>query len=139
MLPEFEFHHIGVAVCNIDATAQIYAKAGYSRSQTVFDPLQKVRVCWLTRDGSPTIELLEPVDDNSPISATLKKNGVTPYHLCYAVPDLDAATAALRAIHYAMVARPQPAVAIGGSRVAFFFHKDTGLIELVEPPALIVT
>ena len=49
MLPEFKFHHIGVAVNDIDATAPVYEQGGYHRSATIFDPVQNVNICWLTR------------------------------------------------------------------------------------------
>ena len=90
MLTSFQFHHIGVAVKDIDKTAQVYEKGGYSRSVITFDPIQNVNICWLTKDGMPVVELLEPVDNNSPVCKILDKNGVTPYHTCYIVDHLDA-------------------------------------------------
>ena len=81
------------------------------------------------------VELLEPVDETSPVNKTLEKMGVTPYHTCYIVDNLEDAAAQLRKQRYAMVSKPAEAVAIQGSRVAFFFNKNVGLIELVEAPA----
>lgn len=132
MLPSFRFHHIGVAVRSIEKTAQIYLQGGYSRSETTFDPVQNVNICWLSREGMPLVELLEPVDAASPVCGTLEKNGVTPYHTCYEVDSLDEAVADLRRMKYALVGAPAPAVAIGGRRVCFLYNRDAGLIELVE-------
>ena len=138
MLDSFKFHHIGVAVNNIDATASIYEGGGYHRSATIFDPVQNVNICWLTREGYPTVELLAPVDETSPVCKTLEKNGVTPYHTCYIVENIDEASLKLRKLRYVMVSKPAEAVAFKGSRVAFFFNKSIGLIELVEEPAAII-
>ena len=138
MLPEFKFHHIGVAVNNIDATAAIYEDGGYRMSDIIFDPIQNVNICWLTREGFPTVELLSPVDETSPVCKTLEKNGVTPYHTCYIVENIDEAAKKLRKDRYVMVSKPAEAVAFKGSRVAFFFNKNIGLIELVEEPAEII-
>ena len=138
MLPEFKFHHIGVAVKDIDSTAAIYELGGYHRSAAIFDPEQNVTVCWLTRDGYPTVELLAPVDDNSPVSKTLDKVGVSPYHCCYVVDDIDDAVAKLRRQRYIVVSKPVKAVAFRGSRVCFLFNKNVGLIELAETPAIIM-
>lgn len=138
MLPELKFHHIGVAVKNIEATASLYEQGGYKRSSSIFDPIQNVNICWLTRDGMPTIELLAPVDEKSPVNNTLDKVGVTPYHCCYIVDDLEEATAKLRKQKYIMVSKPAMAVAFCGSRVCFLFNKNVGLIELVEVPANII-
>jgi methylmalonyl-CoA/ethylmalonyl-CoA epimerase len=138
MLDGLRFHHIGVAVFDIEATASVYERAGYKRSATIFDPVQNVNICWLTKDNAPIVELLAPVDEKSPINKTLEKNGVSPYHTCYVVESIDEAIVALRKQRYVMVSRPAEAVAFRGSRVCFLFNKDLGLIELVEAPASII-
>lgn len=138
MLDFLKFHHIGVAVKDIDATASVYERGGYHRSSTIFDPIQNVNICWLTKDSTPTVELLAPVDENSPVNKTLEKVGVSPYHCCYIVENLDEAVAALRKQRYVMVSKPEEAVAFKGSRVCFLFNKSVGLIELVEEPAEII-
>ena len=138
MLDSFKFHHIGVAVKDIDATVPIYEQGGYKRSASIFDPIQNVNICWLTKDGMPTVELLAPVDETSPVNKTLEKNGVTPYHTCYVVENIQEAVAQLRKQKYVMVSKPAEAVAFCGSRVCFLFNKNVGLIELVEAPANII-
>lgn len=138
MLDSFQFHHIGVAVKDIDATAAVYEGGGYKMSDIVFDPIQNVDICWLTKEGNPIVELLAPVDELSPVNKILEKNGVTPYHICYVVNDIKDAVAELRKEKYVMVSKPAEAVAFKGSKVAFMFNKNMGLIELVEAPAEII-
>lgn len=133
-----EFHHIGVAVKSIDATAPMYESGGYKRSEVVFDPIQNVNICWLTKVGAPIVELLEPVNESSPVCKTLEKNGVTPYHSCYVVDKIDDAVKELRSQKYVLTGKPVEAVAFCGSRVCFLYHKNMGLIELVEAPAKII-
>lgn len=133
-----KFHHIGVAVKGIDATATVYEQGGYKRSASIFDPIQNVNICWLTKEGMPTVELLAPVDETSPVNKTLEKNGVTPYHTCYVVENIEETVAQLRKQKYVMVSKPAAAVAFCGSRVCFLFNKNVGLIELVETPANII-
>ena len=82
MLKSMKFHHIGVAVKDISATAAVYVTGGYKQSDTIFDPIQNVNICWLTKENMPVVELLEPVDETSPVNKILEKNGVTPYHIC---------------------------------------------------------
>ncbi len=135
MLESMKFHHIGVAVKSIEATAVIYVAGGYKQSATTFDPKQNVNICWLTKEGMPIVELLEPVDETSPVSKTLEKNGVTPYHTCYIVDDIEQAVKDLRKMKYVVVSKPIEAVAIHGCKVSFLFNKNVGLIELVEAPA----
>ncbi len=137
MLESLRFHHIGVAVFDIEATASVYEAGGYRRTATIFDPVQNVDICWLRKEGSPTVELLAPVNGDSPVNKTLEKVGVSPYHCCYVTDDLDNAIQSLRRQRYVVVSKPVPAVAISGCRVAFLFNKNVGLIELVESPATI--
>ena len=138
MLKDFKFHHIGVAVKDIEATASVYEQGGYRRSVSVFDPIQDVNICWLTKEGMPTVELLAPVDEKSPVNKTLEKVGVSPYHCCYVVDDIEESVAELKKQRYILVSKPAEAVAFCGSRVCFLYNKNVGLIELVEAPANII-
>ena len=135
MLDSMKFHHIGIAVKEIEKTAAVYVQGGYNKSTITFDPIQNVNICWLVKDGMPTIELLAPVDEKSPVNKTLEKNGVTPYHTCYIVDDIESAVKELRKQKYIIVSKPEPAVAINNCKVAFLYNKNIGLIELVEEPA----
>jgi methylmalonyl-CoA/ethylmalonyl-CoA epimerase len=135
MLDSFKFHHIGIAVKDINKTAAIYVDGGYKMSDIIFDPIQNVDICWLTKDGMPVVELLAPVDESSPVCKIIEKNGVTPYHTCYVVDDIDHAISELRKLKYVLVSKPVEAVAIHNCNVAFLHHRHVGLIELVEEPA----
>ena len=138
MLDTFKFHHIGIAVKDIEKTAAIYEQGGYSRSATIYDPIQNVNIRWLTKENMPIVELLAPQDEKSPVNNTLEKVGVSPYHCCYVVEKLEDAVAELRKQKYIMVSKPAEAVAFKGSRVCFLYNKNIGLIELVEAPANII-
>lgn len=135
MLESFKFHHIGVAVKDIESTAIVYVQGGYRQSAITFDPVQNVNICWLTKDSMPTVELLAPVDDSSPVCKILEKNGVAPYHTCYIVENIDIAVADLRKMKYTVVVKPVEAPAITNCNVCFLYNKNVGLIELVEAPA----
>lgn len=135
MLNYFKFHHIGVAVKDIDKTVAIYKDGGYEASDVIYDPIQNVDICWLTKEGMPIVELLAPVNEQSPICKILEKNGVSPYHTCYVVGDINQAIADLRIKKYVLVCKPVVAVAIHNCKVAFLHNRHVGLIELVESPA----
>lgn len=126
------FHHIGIACRDIAKTQAFYLGQGYTASPVVEDPLQHVRISFLEKEGAPRIELLEPIDDQSPVARTLATSGVSPYHMCYEVQDIEAAVNHLRGQRFLLVNGPVPACAMGDRRIAFLFQKNTGLIELVE-------
>ena len=132
---ELVFHHIGIACRDIDKTREFYLGLGYTASPVVDDPLQHVRICFLDKEGAPRIELLQPLDDQSPVARTRATAGVTPYHFCYEVRNIDEAIAALRTKRFLLVSGPVPACALGDRRIAFLYNKNNGLIELVENPA----
>lgn len=132
MLPYFRFHHIGIACQDIEKTAKMYVAGGYLRSDTIVDPLQNVYVCVLKKEGQPTVELLAPVDETSPICRTLQKaGGVVPYHICYCVPDMDQALADLRKRRFLPTGKPKMSN-VFGNIVCFLYHKDIGLIEVIQ-------
>ena len=127
-----KFHHFGVACRDIEKTAEAYGAIGYVKGDTIYDPLQNINICFLSHPSMPLVELLAPVDDNSPVVQILEKNGTTPYHTCYEVSNLEAAIKSLKRQRYIVVSKPKSACAIEGRRVAFLYHSDMGLIELVE-------
>ena len=125
------FHHTGIACHDIVKTSAFYLAMGYTASPAVDDPIQHVRVAFLEKPGEPRLELLEPLDDQSPIKRTLESVGVSPYHICYKVKDIEATIELLRQRRFLLVSGPVPACAMDNRQVAFMFHKNTGLIELV--------
>jgi len=132
MLSYLRFHHIGMAVFDIEVTARYYLDAGYSRTETVYDGQQNVFLCFLTKEGSPMLELIVPKDDASPVCKILDRNGVAPYHICYEVDDIDQAMSELRGVEFVPLGEPVEACAIDGRRVCFLYNKHVGEVELVE-------
>lgn len=132
MIQEMKYHHIGIACEDIAATCAHYAELGYKAGPRIIDELQNIEICFLEHDSMPRLELLAAVDENSPVVRTLKTNGTTPYHICYSVADISSAIKQLKKQRFLVVAAPKPACAIENHRVAFLYHKDVGLIELVE-------
>ena len=127
------FDHIGIACRDISKTQLFYIAQGYTATPAVEDPIQHVRISFLDKPGAPRLELLEPLDDESPVLRTLSAVGVSPYHMCYSVKDIDEAIKSLRSSQrFILVSGPVPACAMNNRRVAFLFQKNTGLIELVE-------
>lgn len=130
-----KFHHIGIACYDIEKTSNFYISQGYTKTETVYDSVQNVNICFLNppyalKDG--IIELVSPKDDTSPVCKFLQKNGVLPYHICYEVKDLEETIAELKKQKFIIVRKPIPAIAIDGKMICFVFSRDTGLIELVE-------
>jgi methylmalonyl-CoA/ethylmalonyl-CoA epimerase len=133
-MDRFTFHHVGVAVRNIQqAIASYESLFGYKLVSGPFDdPIQNVSVCFLSRGGGDTtIELVAPLGPNSPIDRTLKKGGGT-YHVCYQVPDMNAAIQHLTERGSLLLSGPVPAVAFEMREIAWLMTETELLVELVQ-------
>jgi methylmalonyl-CoA/ethylmalonyl-CoA epimerase len=131
------FRHLGVAVQSLEKALPFYESVfGYRMVAGPFaDPIQRVSVCFLQspEPGGITIELVEPLGDESPIRKTLEKGGGA-YHVCYEVSELDASLRQLSDCGCLIVSRPAPAVAFENRRIAWFYTPTRQLIEILEKP-----
>jgi hypothetical protein len=75
MLDGFCFHHIGYAVSSIADTASFYTAAGYCAGKITSDPVQRVKICFLSHKYNPRIELVEPDGQESSVNKILGGGG----------------------------------------------------------------
>lgn len=133
--PQGTFHHVGFVVASIQASVQGMAKSLDAEwdGEIIHDPLQRVRVTFLRRQNAADslLELVEPVDDKSPVMGFLKRGGGL-HHLCYQVDNLEKQLELSREVGGLVVRPPLPAVAFGGRRIAWFYTKEKLLIEYLE-------
>jgi methylmalonyl-CoA/ethylmalonyl-CoA epimerase len=133
-MDKFIFHHVGVAVRDLETANQILENLfGYKLISGPFDdPIQKVSVSFLSRgEGDPVIELVAPLGPDSPVRRTLEKGGGT-YHVCYEVQDINAAIAHLVDQGSFLLSGPVPAVAFEGKEIAWLMTGAKLLVELVQ-------
>lgn len=139
MPDEFRFHHVGVAVSDMEQAMEFYMNGlGFQLVSGPFeDPIQKVKVCFLaeTPGSVAHLELISPMTSDSPVNGYLSK-GMGAYHVCYEVDEIDDVLAKLRAKRCLIISKPVPAVAFDGRRIAWCFTPTKQLIELVERNAL---
>ena len=133
MLKNWRFHHIGYVTDSIGQTSSFYLQAGYQATAVIEDPIQRVLVQFLTNEGFPRIELIQPIDENSSVNKILKKNGVAPYHVCYEVDDIDKSFDELvEGQAYIPLFRPVEAIALDNRLICYLYKKEVGFIELVN-------
>jgi methylmalonyl-CoA/ethylmalonyl-CoA epimerase len=123
--------HVGVAVASINAALPFYRDVlGLSPGQP--ETADGATIVSL-RFGDVDIELLESQHPDSPIAKFLASRGPGIHHICYRVPDLDAALERCRAAGYRLV-DATPRRGAGGRRIAFLHPKATNgiLLELTE-------
>ena len=127
-----KFHHIGVACSKIERSIEIYKNLGYSSSEIIFDPIQKVNLCFLKKNDSPMIELVGCNDTNSNLNNILKKNGTIPYHTCYETKNIDKQIDLLIEKGFILMMKPVEAIAFSNRKICFMYNKNVGIIELLE-------
>lgn len=130
-------NHVGVATPSIARSVALYRDLlGATVVGEPFDlPAQGVKVCFIDTPNTQ-IELIEPYDDASPIAGFLRRNPAGgQHHLCFEVPDIAAAVAALKARGATVLGEPR--IGAHGTAVVFVHPRDMGglLVELMETPA----
>lgn len=128
-------NHIAIAVPDIRAAmAQWQARTGAEISDIQTLPEHGVYVAFIRAENGK-VELLEPIDDSSPIAKFLEKNpdgGM--HHICFDVADLIASRDRLIAEGGRVLGGTEPCIGAHGKPVIFIHPKDlTGtLIELQQ-------
>ena len=128
-------NHIAIAVPDLGvASAQWRERFGAVVSAPKRLPKHGVKIVFIAASNGK-IELLEPLDDNSPIAKFLEQNpdgGL--HHICFDVPDLIASRDQLLANGARILGSPDPEIGAHGKPVLFIHPKDlTGsLIELQQ-------
>ena len=129
-----KIHHIGYLVKNIKKSEKQFLSLGYKVEKAAsFDEYRKVNIEFLTKDGY-RVELVEPIRDESPVYALLKKFRNAPYHICYETNDLNKELENLTENHYVIMQEPKlaPCIGNGDKKVAFLMSSNIGIIELLE-------
>jgi methylmalonyl-CoA/ethylmalonyl-CoA epimerase len=81
-------HHLGVAVENLDDALETYRRVfGGELERREAVPDQGVEAA-AVRVGSSRVELLEPLDGETPVGRFLAKRGPGMHHVAYEVADL---------------------------------------------------
>lgn len=123
-----KIHHIGIACKDIEKAISDY-KHLYSIksiSDIVFDPLQQASLVYIETEHGHNIEFIS----GSKVDGLVEK-GISYYHLCYEVKDLEASVNNFVSKGAMVVSEPKEAILFNNRRVAFLYT-NTGLIELLE-------
>ena len=125
-------HHIGYAVKNIEDSIKEFERLGYSKvKNTVIDNKRNVIIQFIQNEEY-LIELVAPLKEESPVTNILKKQGNSPYHICYETNDIDNKIKELSNNGFTIIAKLSEAPAINNKKVVFLYKRDAGLIELIK-------
>jgi methylmalonyl-CoA/ethylmalonyl-CoA epimerase len=130
--------HVGVAVADLDEAIAFYARVfGMRCVHQETNEEQGVREAMLAvgpTSAGGCVQLLAPINDQSPIAKFLDRSGPGVQQVAYTVADVEATSAELRARGVRLL-YDHPRRGTANSRINFVHPKDAGgvLVELVEP------
>ena len=132
-----EIDHVAIVVKDLEAAIRLYTrKLGFKEvyREVVYD--QGVEAVGLEA-GSSFVELLLPLDEDSPIARYRGSAATKLHHTAYRVADIEAKLAELKAAGVRMIDE-QPRHGAHGSLIAFIHPAATDgvLIELCQPHPL---
>ena len=129
---KYKLDHIGYLTGSILESSKTFEILGYTMGEIVNDKIQQTKICFLSKQGEPTIELVEPYEDNKTMQKMLARRGVTPYHICYEVEDIDVEYEELIAKNWTALFKPVEAMAFYNRKICYFWNGEIGFIELVN-------
>jgi methylmalonyl-CoA/ethylmalonyl-CoA epimerase len=115
-------HHIGVAVLDLDDAVSTYERllgASVEARETIASQGAEAAAMHI---GDGRVELLAPLEDDTPVGRFLARRGPGMHHVAYEVDDLRAELARLDSIGVQLVDR-EPRPGLYGLQVAFI-HPD---------------
>ncbi|MDP8305442.1 MAG: methylmalonyl-CoA epimerase [Candidatus Chlorobium antarcticum] len=122
--------HIAIAVTNLDEAVKTFSAVLGCAPETVqveTVPDEGVRVAFLPVGGTK-IELLEPMNDTSPITKFLEKNGDGMHHIAFATDSIKSEQE--RVTRGGMRTLGEVRQGAGGKEILFLHPKDTNRVLL---------
>lgn len=132
MLP-YNIHHVAIAVNDLDKAiasfAEKYNLEVLSRERIASQGVDEAMIAV----GGSHIQLIQPLDEMSPVGRFLSRNGEGMHHIAFAVVDIEEALDHLKTIGVELI-DSSPRIGGGGHKIAFVHPKDLAgtLFELVE-------
>ena len=129
-----KIHHVAVIVRDLEAALDLYRdKLGLSVETVMPIPYDRVTIGFLPV-GEVKIELVQPNDDTTGAAKFLQAKGEGFHHVCFEVPDIQAALEKLAADGLLLIDKAPRKGAEGP--VAFVHPKSCHgvLVELIEAP-----
>jgi methylmalonyl-CoA/ethylmalonyl-CoA epimerase len=121
-VPPRGIHHIGVAVADLDEAVSTYARLLGARVEARETIASQGAEAVALHVGEGRVELLAPLEEDTPIGRFLARRGPGMHHVAYEVEDLHAELARLDREGVQLVDR-EPRPGLYGLQVAFL-HPD---------------
>lgn len=125
--------HVGIATESIGVVADFYRLLGLEMDTMEVIKDQNVKLAMM-KAGDSAVELIEPLEESSPVARFIEKRGEGMHHITFEVDEIEALLDKLKQANIKLIdEKPRPGAE--GSLIAFIHPHSTGgvLIELCQP------
>lgn len=131
-----KLHHIGKVVKDLEEAIQ-YHRDTFGHEvigEPTVDPVQKVKVALLDigYGENATIELIQPMSEDSPVQKFLKKSGGGLHHLSYHVDNIQQAVEEFRKKGALILGDIVPGKGHNDKSTVWLYTRSRELVEFVE-------
>ena len=128
--------HVGIAVDDLEETSSFWGdilRIVHTHTESVETESVNTKIY---DTGKGKIELLDSLDETSPVRKFIQKRGPGVHHICLEVEDINIAIKELKESGIEVLS-DFPRVGAEGYKIVFIHPKSTGgvLVELAEKPA----
>ena len=125
-----QIDHIAIAVKSLQESIKVYTSLLGVEPELETITAEKVNTAVYDLDGV-SLELIEPIGDDSPITKFLQKKGEGLHHVCLKVDSLEETMTELKEKGIDIIDET-PKIGAGGTKIVFIHPKSTGgvLFEL---------
>ena len=132
LFKDLRFHHYGIAVRTFKEVLKFYKNLDFEISKKIIDKVQNVEIILCTSKHYPSVELIKPLNNKSPITRIVKDNETSIYHVCYeAKKKKFDIKKFLKNFDYVCISEPKPDKLFQKRYTGFYFVKNIGLIEIL--------
>ena len=125
-----QIDHIAIAVNSLEESIKVYTSLLGVEPELETITAEKVNTAVYDLNGV-SLELIEPIGDDSPITKFLQKKGEGLHHVCLKVDSLEETMDVLKEKGIDIIDET-PKIGAGGTKIVFIHPKSTGgvLFEL---------
>ena len=127
-----KIHHIGYLNKHIETSKEAFVKLGYKSDTSICeDYIRKIKIIFM-KNEEYRIELVQPLNKESPLYELLKRYKNTPYHFCYETSDLESQVHKMCRDGYVIIQESEIAPCLQNRLVTFLMGPDMGIVELLQ-------
>ena len=128
-----KIEHLGIAVRDLEAANALYARLLGSGPYKTEEVASEGVITSFFRAGPNKVELLQALNTTGPIAKFIEKRGEGLHHVAFAVDDIEAELARLKAEGFELI-HEAPKAGADNKWIAFLHPKSTGglLVELCQ-------